>query len=535
MTGLLVRLHRTLRKRTIRENPSATIVAVLMYIYGFIGVLSLTGTVLFAAEDTRGVSLAGMAGIGTLAFVMAAMIIPSGENALRPATFAALPISSRDLMPALGWASVLNSRGILAILCSLATAVIGAVVIGGAAGLGWALAWLPAIIVAAFTTLLIAEVAVAMGAGGGRARKEYANILGTVLLVALIMGFNMVSNLGLGSIPLDRIGNVLSWTPFAAAPGAVASAMAGQWWAVSGQLLLATVTVVGGTWLWMSLVTRQMETPLDSLGGGVGSKKKKQRLDTEKIGIPVLLPVLRNSPAAMIYSRAVRYMRRDSRMLGTLITYPLLGLFFIGQGIFVEPFMLYFGVVMVALLGGVLGANDFGYDGPASWTHLATGVSIRILVLARHAASMTPMAVTLVVLGGLSFFVTDDPGVLALVLTVAVGMFLTSSALALILTTFNPYPTSRPGTNPWSDKSGYSGAAFLSAFAMMFLGWVPSLPGIALVSFGYQAGITGLLVLGIVLALGVPAVIYAAAGMISVRRVENRFPEIFNKVKSWVN
>lgn len=81
----------------------------------------------------------------------------------------------------------------------------------------------------------------------------------------------------------------------------------------------------------------------------------------------------------------------------------------------------------------------------------------------------------------------------------------------------------------------YSGPAFISAFAMMLLGWIPSAPGIAALIFGYQTGVAWVLVLGIILALAIPAAIYAGAVVLATRRVEQRYPEIFAKVHAWVN
>lgn len=537
MTGLLLRLHRTLRARLVEDNPAALIVTLLMYLYAFGGLMFLTTAAFHGIDQGHWSALASMAGIGTLAFLGATLIIPSGENALRPAAFSVLPVTGRDLLPAMACASLLTRRGILVALCSVATAAIGAVLLFGRAGPGWSvawvLAWVLAIIVAAATTLLLAELAMAVGGGGGgRAKKESANLIGSVMVIVFLLGFSLISNYGIDRIPLDTIGTVLAWTPFAAAPGAVTSAVSGAWGSATAQALIAAVTVAGGAWWWSRLIDRQLDAPLDALGGPATETQKRQWGSDE---IPLLLPGVQPTAAGFIYSRVIRYLRRDSRMLATIVTYPIMALFFIVQGVFGDTTMIYLGIFFTALLGGTIAANDFGYDGPANWVHMSSGVPARTVLLARHAAYLTPMAIALVVISVVSFLLAPDPGVTALVVVVAVGMFITGGAFALMLSTFNAYPTSRPGTNPWSDKSGYSGPAFISAFAMMLLGWIPSVPGIAVLLFGYQAGVTWAVVLGVVLALVIPATLYAGAVVLTTRRVEQRYPEIFAKVHAWVN
>ncbi|WIM72280.1 hypothetical protein QP028_13900 [Corynebacterium suedekumii] len=85
MTRLLIRLHTTLRARLVEDNPAALMVTLLMYLYAFGGLLFLSIAAFNGVDQSHWSVLAGMAGIGTLAFLGATLIIPSGENALRPA------------------------------------------------------------------------------------------------------------------------------------------------------------------------------------------------------------------------------------------------------------------------------------------------------------------------------------------------------------------------------------------------------------------------------------------------------------------
>ncbi|WIM72281.1 hypothetical protein QP028_13905 [Corynebacterium suedekumii] len=120
---------------------------------------------------------------------------------------------------------------------------------------------------AAATTLLLAELAMTVGGGGGRAKKESANLIGSVMVIVFIFGFSFLSGTGFDLIPLDTVGAVLAWTPFAAAPGAVISAVGGAWGSAVIQTLIAVATVIVGFWCWGRLIDRQLDAPLDALGG----------------------------------------------------------------------------------------------------------------------------------------------------------------------------------------------------------------------------------------------------------------------------
>ena len=110
----------------------------------------------------------------------------------------------------------------------------------------------------------------------------------------------------------------------------------------------------------------------------------------------------------------------------------------------------------------------------------------------------------------------------------SLGVLMVSAALSLLLTTYNPYPVAPPGTSPWADKSGYSGAAFVAVFGLMFLGWIPVAPGAVIFFMGQH-------IIGMMIAVLIPAALYAGAIALVNKTVANRMPRVYEKAGVWVN
>ncbi|MDO5511446.1 hypothetical protein [Corynebacterium sp.] len=510
MTSLLLRLHRTLWKRSMAGNSASMIMAVLLALYAFIGLVSLTMSVWMLDAPDRAWGMAGMVGMGVIAYIAVAVVIPSGESQLNAADFATLPVTERDLHPAMAWSTLLTTRGaIAAVTTVLATGV--AVWLSG----WW---WILVMPVVLLMTLLLGELARILSSGGGRVSSERMNILSGVLVIVMIFGFNVLISYGLDSIPLDRIGRILAWTPAAAPAGLLASLIDAAWLPAAAQLAITVLTVVLGVWWWRRVIGRRLDAPADSV----------THEDTEERKEGVLLPGLPYTPGAMIYSRGLRYFRRDPRMIGSVVTFPIIAAVLLVQGATGEEPMLYVGMILIALLSGSLASNDFGYDGPAMWSTIVAGVPARTLLLGRHLAQMTPMVVLVVLFSIASIILADNTGRAVLVGIVACGMLITVAGLALLLSTHNPFPTAKPGTSPWADKSGFSGAAFVAAFGSLLLGWIPAAPGAVMIAVGW-------VVPGVLLVLAVPAAFYWVCLRLAEKRVRARLPEIYGRVSRWVN
>lgn len=125
VTRILLSLHRKLWARSLRANPATILMACLFTLYGLGGLLAMSFFIAMAARgEADPMLLGGIIGLGTTAYLIAAAMVPSGETQLDASQFATLPIRPRALLPGLALANILQTRGLLAALCTLVTGII---------------------------------------------------------------------------------------------------------------------------------------------------------------------------------------------------------------------------------------------------------------------------------------------------------------------------------------------------------------------------------------------------------------------------
>ncbi|GAB3590644.1 hypothetical protein CFAEC_08695 [Corynebacterium faecale] len=526
MTGTLLKLQGTMWKRTVSGNNAAITMIVLVSIYGLIGLLSfmvLLGQGL--SEGSMGI-LAGIVASGTIAYAIAAIMWPSGEGQLAPSSFAIMPLAARDILPAMAVATLMQSRGILAVICTVTTAVVALLI--------YPPVMIPVVWVmlacALVMTLLLGELVSSLGSSSSsRVSRERTSLYASLGFMLVIVAYQLMTSQG-ASTHVDTFGQIVRWTPFASAAGVIEAVAAGHWVMAAVFFVLTGLYLGLGIRLWVTLINRALTAPLDN--GATSVKERKAHTDP-RAGrlIPAAFPL---TPFWAVYFRSLVYLVRDSRLLTSLIMFPMLAAIFLVQSFTIESFIIYLGLIILAIFGGAVATNDFGYDGPSTWLNIVSGASSRTLLMGRHLAHMTPVTVGVLLFAILTLVIGEDAYLSLLIIVIAVGVLATTAGIALAATTFNPFATAKPGTSPWGDRSGYSGAAFVSAFATMLLGWIPSLPAIILTIFGYSAGVTWAVVLGQLLALALPGAFYALMIRLCSRRVDAGMPEIFNKVKSHV-
>ena len=525
MTKTLLKLQLTLWGRTIKGNKAAI---VMMSLISFYALMGLFGFGIFLAlglgHDHMGI-LAGVVSVGMVAYCIAAFMWPSGEGQLDPTAFSTMPLSAKQLLPGFAISTLLQSRGIIAVICTVATSIIAAVFLPVGS-------W-PMIVfmmaVSLVTTLLLGELLGALTSGSSsRVSNDRRTVLTSVVFMVFVVGYNMLIGADRMS-RIDAIGAYTKWTPFGAGAGAIEAFAVGLWGEAGLLTLLAFVYVAAGFWLWSQLINRALTAPLDQ--GGQGQSAKDSAGEGKKV---LFLPGIPWSVGGAIFSRSLRYMFRDSRLLGSMIVFPLLGVLFIFQSFTVEFFMIYVGLIMMAVFAGSVATNDFGYDGPSLWLNIVAGVKARTLLMPRHWASMLPGSVSIVVFMIITIVLAENKTTAVLICFIGLGIFISSAAVALLVTTFNPYPTSKPGTSPWGYRSGYSGAAFVGAFAALLLGWIPTIPTIALGIFGLVTDQMWMIILAEVLAIILPVAVYIGVAKVCIRKVEKGLPEIFDKVKTHV-
>lgn len=530
MTSTLLKLHRTLWVRSLKANAAAVMIPICLLLYGLIGLASLAA--LAAADISIGTgnlqALTVAPGLGTLAFIVITLIMPSGENQLSARELSAFPLRLKDITPALAIASVLNLRAPVSVLLSIAYAVAGSVIL---AANGKALFILPfclGMLFALVLTLVLVDLAVHVGSTVAELSSTKLKALGSVAVFVLIFGSTKLSSLAGSDFPLGTVGEGLAWTPVGAPVGWALALAQGELVKACAQFLIAVVTLGVAVWAWHWLLRRQFEHRT------VSPSARNHREKSKGISRFSLGSFSYSSPAAMEFTRSLRYVFRDSRLIGSIIMQPILAVVLIIQGFATDSDLSSVGLLFLGLIGGIVATNDFGYDGPSLWVKMAAPVRPRTLLYARHWAHVVLSAIIVVLTAMLLFALSADKALTACLVVAALGIFISSAGLSLLLTTFNPFATARPGGNMWADKSGYSASAFLSAILSLFIGWTPIIPGVIPMAIGYGSNMV-LVALGFVLVIAVPVACYVLALRVSGKRVDNTLPEIYAKVGHWVS
>lgn len=523
MYRTLIKTQRRLWIRSTRNNASIILVMIMMLFYGLIGTATLGGVLW--SESGRGHfgGLATVFAIGLLMYLMTIIMIPAGENHIQPEEFVGLDIDPTAFFKAHLVTGLTSSRGIVAIVCSTITAVIFA--------MRTPPIWRPAVVLIflvqlALTIALGELISASFASQKERKSKERTTILSSLSLLVIVFGYNMLINRA-GDIPkLWEQARYLQWTPLGSAGGALAALIDAHYLQALIFFSITCLTLALAVWGWRRALLNRLVAPLDR--GAAGSET---RASTRKAPTSAYLPLVPHTPSGAVYSRALRYFVRDPRLTNTLLVLPILSIFFIYQSYNTGvDFQLYLGLFLMAFMSCSLGSNDFGYDGPAVWMYLASGLRPRTIAWARHLASLTIPFCFALIYSAAVLVIAHDKLSAAFLVPAGLLAFLVASAIAQALTAFNPFPTAPPGTNPWSDKSGYSGAAFLSAMAALFLGWVPILPGVGILFWHRHAGQLWQAGLGWGLLSVLPVTVFLVARYFASRRVDQQLPEIFAKV-----
>lgn len=528
MTSTLFRLHRTLWWRSVGSNASSILTALLMALYGFGGLVSLLFMAWADIEQPghgfQSLTL-GVAG-GMLIYVMLAIFMPAGENQLSPSTLGALPLTPQEVYPGLLWSSMLTTRAILSVLFSTVYAVAGAIILSLRGAGIYAVPFVLGMVVACLTTIVLGECVGFLGTAIASSEKSGAQAAVMIVLGLLVFGVLQLQSV-LENLPsVGAMGSVAAWTPFGAAVGWALSLAVGHFVTALAQLLIALLTAAAVMWLWMRQVAQTMRNP--DAGKNHAAEVTGEGVTAFEIGSWSY-----SSPAAMEFTRALRYIRRDKRLMGLLLAMPMFAVLVIYQLWRGDDFVAYFMLCFSAVMMSSALSNDYGFDGPSNWVSMVAPVPPRVILHARHLAHLVVPFVGYLVLALIVIIFAEDTQVAVLAVSASVGMFIATCAISMGLTVLNPYPLSEPGASRWNDKSGYSGAAFVAAFAGLLLSWMPVVPGIIVSWMAYDHGWP--LVIGPLVSLLLPAAVYAVVWRSAGNYADTHAPEIYAKVDRYVS
>ena len=525
VTGTLLKLHARLWWREIKGNAAKifTLVAMGVYlVFGLFGTVSLMIFAVRGALDPGFIPL--ITGAGTLLYLLGMWYFGDTDRHLNPGILGTLPLTGRQVAPALAASAGLRMFGLACAICSVVTALalIVTPLASGATG-------------AALIALAMAPLGLAISLVLGEVLTGLVSIASRTLVVKTLGLLAVLTVAGLGLVGLQtgviadiaQLGAIVAWTPLGAPGGAVAAALGGDWGIAGGRALVAIVTVVLAAVALRATVAAEL-SPRKRPG------VRASAAHGQTVASKVLLPGLPAAPFAAVFSRAVRYAPRDNRT-ATLLVAPVIGLGLLALYACLSDGALGVGQVIMVLFFAVFVAglgftDDFGMDGPGVWSLLVSGVRGRTALLGRHLFGV----LTVLASGGivLAAVAVVSPATLNVTFLLAsLGVTVSLLGASLLLTVFLPYPTTAPGAEMLTGGgNSMPPAAWIAALVFTIVGGLPILPGLVIALIGSG----GLHATGLVLLVVVPLAFYAVAAKVASWRVERAWPEIFGKVRSWI-
>ena len=539
LVRLQLRLKWTLWKRSYRKNVGKIIGTSIGALYALGGLAGLVflflGTTLWAGEGELFPQIVrGLGAVTVLVWFLIPVFAFGLDDTLDPRAFALFPRSAKELQPGMFAAAALSLPSIFTLLAiGIATAfeLLWLIVFGQ--GAGWivlgALALIPANLAGLALCLLLPRAWFAHSASRTSSRKgrELGGILGFMVMFGAIYAFSLtaqrIEDLDTAWVreQLPRAVDVLAWTPLGALFSVPMDLAEGRVLTALLRALIGAATIVV-VWLWWR---RSIDLSLTSALTGDASSGQAKVSPL----VPRFVPV---GPFGAVMGKALRYWRRDTRYLAALGIYPVVIVFFVAMGFITpeaRPMMLGMAVFMCAMTGLSV-SNEFGFDGPASWVNIVTGLPARANLLGRIAAIAVLMvpAVVVITIGLPLLF--GLPHLIPMTLLGALGAMLAGWGTSMVAGVMLPYPSSPPGTNPMKDKSASSSNAMLSMGISMVAVFVPMLLPLGVGIWGAVTDSLVLITVAGALALVIGVVVLLVGLRIASVRLEARYPDIFQKV-----
>ena len=543
LVRLQLRLKWTLWKRSYRKNIGKIIGTSIGALYALGGLAGLVflflGTTLWAGEGELFPQIVrGLGAVTVLVWFLIPVFAFGLDDTLDPRAFALFPRSAKELQPGMFAAAALSLPSIFTLLAiGIATAfeLLWLIVFGQ--GAGWivlgALALIPANLAGLALCLLLPRAWFAHSASRTSSRKgrELGGILGFMVMFGAIYAFSLtaqrIEDLDTAWVreQLPRAVDVLAWTPLGALFSVPMDLAEGRVLTALLRALIGAATIVV-VWLWWR---RSIDLSLTSaLSGDASSGDTKVS--------PLVPRFVPNTAFGAVMGKSLRYWRRDTRYLAALGLYPVMIIFFVAMGFTLpesRPGMLAMTILMCGMSGMSL-SNEIGFDGPAGWVNIVTGLPARANLLGRIAAMAVLMVPGVLVVTIVIPLLYGMPELLPMTMMGSLGTMICGWGFSTVVGTLLPYPSSPPGTNPMKDKSASSSNAMIAMTVAMLGVFVPLLPAIGVGIWGAVVGSVALTILAGVLALVAGVVVFLVGLRISVVRLEARYPDMFQKVRDHV-
>lgn len=479
-------------------------------------------------------------GLGSVLYLAMSAIFPSEERMLDPRMFSSLPLTDRDILPGMVTAMFINSRAAISLVNTIIMAALGYLAFAEVTSAGAGALWVLACVLQLVITLLAGEaLAAALSSIATKFSELWGNVAGFVVTFGFLALYLLPQLLTDGTDPTAAIktsADILSWTPFAAAAGAAAD-MANIGGGGVGTGLakgaICLVAILAVAYIMRVAVKHDLNNPLPTQHATRAAK-----------GDSLLLPRVPSSPVGALYSREIRYWRRDNRfMMSLMVVVVLCGLYLLmGMLDAANRWMLWFALFFVSLGPQQVAGNSLGMDGPSNWVHMVAGVRGKQIVASRSLSTVTVLVPIWLIVCIAAGAIDGFSATWLLVSLLTLGCILLASAMANFSATRFPAQTTAPGTNSFKQRNGGSNA-IVSALVTMLILTVSFLPGglLALVPLAMADGASNSIAdIPLLSWLGVLLhwVIVVGAAWIMNRRASRRldleWPDIAQKVQQYL-
>jgi ABC-2 type transport system permease protein len=494
----LLRLKLHLLRNGLRRSVAAIVGMVVGVLYG--GGFVLVGLAALISLRAQGDlqlarSAVVIAGAGLVAaWALLPILLFGVDPTLDPTRFATFAVRERTLAVGLVLTALVGLPGVATTLLVLGSVVAGsrsvpstlAALVGGLLGL--------------LTCVLLSRIGTAAASAvlATRRGRDVAGIGGLLLFVSLGPVLAGLTGGGLNRATVDRLAEVLAWTPLSWAWAPAGDLALGDWGGGLLRLGLAAVFCLGLLVVWERLLVSVLRNPrsASSDGGKVSGG----------LGLFARMP---GTPMGAIAARAGTYWIRDPRFNVPAVMTILLpaGLLIPGIGSDSELALLTMPLASAYLIGWGQ-HNDVGYDSTAFWMHVASGVDVVSDRLGRLFPSGL-MAVACVPLYAVLGPVFGAPWrLLPATFGVGCALALNGFAVACVTSAVKQYAVPAPGENPFTSRPGSAGVTLgvqAVCGAAVFTLSIPALALGVLAYLGWQWAAWAALVVGP--ALGVVALV----------------------------
>lgn len=406
-------------------------------------------------------------GLGSVLYLAMSAIFPSEERMLDPRMFSSLPLTDRDILPGMVTAMFINSRAAISLVNTIIMAALGYLAFAEVASANAGALWVLACVLQLVITLLAGEaLAAALSSIATKFSELWGNVAGLIVTFGFLALYLLPQLLTDGTDPTAAIrtsADILSWTPFAAAAGAAADmANIGGGGVGTGlaKSAICLVAILAAAYIMRVTVNHDLNNPLPTQHATRAAKSDS-----------LLLPRVPGSPVGALYSREIRYWRRDNRfMMSLMVLVVLCGLYLL-MGILNEAnrWMLWFALFFVSLGPQQVAGNSLGMDGPSNWVHMVAGVRGKQIVASRSLSTVTVLVPIWLIVCIAAGAIDSFSATWLLVSLLTLGCVLIASAMANFSATRFPAQTTAPGTNSFKQRNGGSNAIISGLVTMLIL------------------------------------------------------------------